>query len=99
LLGANRLPAKIIATTDQCEAINDADFVIWTIRHGGQVALHIDVDIPIKHWGRHDMISLLSDLFSRHPKYSQTEKVRMTCSSASAITRPRATPQQPIKTK
>jgi alpha-galactosidase len=45
----NQLPAKIIATTDQREAITDADYVICMIRHGGLEAFQLDIDIPLKY--------------------------------------------------
>ncbi|HXF60594.1 MAG TPA: alpha-glucosidase/alpha-galactosidase [Caldilineaceae bacterium] len=46
---ANNLPAQIIATTDQREAIRDADYVICTIRQGGLEAFQTDIDIPLKY--------------------------------------------------
>lgn len=45
----NKLPAKVIATTDQRHAITDADYIICTIRHGGLEAFQMDVDIPLKY--------------------------------------------------
>jgi alpha-galactosidase len=46
---ANHLPATITATTDQCAAIADADYVICTIRQGGLEAFQLDIDIPLKY--------------------------------------------------
>ncbi|MBN1287372.1 MAG: alpha-galactosidase [Anaerolineae bacterium] len=46
---ANRLPAHIIATLDQREAIAGADYVICTIRQGRLEAFTLDIDIPLKY--------------------------------------------------
>ena len=46
---ANNLPATILTTTDQREAIQDADYVICTIRQGGLAAFQTDIDIPLKY--------------------------------------------------
>lgn len=46
---ANHLPAQIVATTDQREAIRDADYIICTIRQGGLEAFQTDIDIPLKY--------------------------------------------------
>lgn len=46
---ANNLPARIIATTDQREAIRDSDYIICTIRQGGLEAFRLDVEIPLKY--------------------------------------------------
>lgn len=46
---ANELPATISTTTDQREAITDADYVISTIRQGGLAAFQTDIDIPLKY--------------------------------------------------
>jgi alpha-galactosidase len=46
---ANKLPAKITATTDRRDAIEDADYVICTIRQGGLEAFGTDIDIPLKY--------------------------------------------------
>jgi len=46
---ANNLPARIITTTDQREAITDADYVICMIRQGGLDAFQLDIDIPLKY--------------------------------------------------
>ncbi|RME59839.1 MAG: alpha-glucosidase/alpha-galactosidase, partial [Caldilineae bacterium] len=46
---ANGLPATITPTTDQREAITDADYVICMIRQGGLEAFQLDIDIPLKY--------------------------------------------------
>jgi alpha-galactosidase len=46
---ANKLPARIIATTDRRRAVADADYVICTIRQGGLEAFQLDIDIPLKY--------------------------------------------------
>lgn len=46
---ANKLPATIVPTTDQREAITDADYVISVIRQGGLEAFQLDIDIPLKY--------------------------------------------------
>ena len=46
---ANKLPAKIVATTDRRAAIADADYVICMIRQGGLEAFQTDIDIPLKY--------------------------------------------------
>jgi len=48
-IAANALPTQLIATTDRAEALDDADFVICTIRQGGLEAFHLDIDIPLKY--------------------------------------------------
>ena len=48
-VGANKLPAQIIATTDQREAVTGADFVIVTFRVGGLDAFQGDIDIPLRY--------------------------------------------------
>ncbi len=48
-IAANHLPAQIIATRDQREAISGADYVICTVRQGGLEAFQLDVDIPLKY--------------------------------------------------
>jgi alpha-galactosidase len=45
----NKLPAQIISTTNQREAIADADYVICMIRQGGLDAFSLDIDIPLKY--------------------------------------------------
>jgi alpha-galactosidase len=44
---ANDLPATITGTTNQQEAIADADYVICMIRQGGLDAFQLDIDIPL----------------------------------------------------
>jgi alpha-galactosidase len=46
---ANGLPATIVPTTNQREAITDADYVICLIRQGGLEAFALDIDIPLKY--------------------------------------------------
>src|SRR4029079_10629783 len=46
---ANKLAAKVVATTDRRAAIADADYVICTIRQGGLEAFQSDIDIPLKY--------------------------------------------------
>jgi alpha-galactosidase len=48
-IAANHLPARISATTDQREAIAEADYVLCTIRQGGLDAFQTDIDIPLKY--------------------------------------------------
>jgi alpha-galactosidase len=43
------LPAKIVPTTNQREAIKDADYVISTVRVGGLEAFPHDIEIPLKY--------------------------------------------------
>ena len=45
----NGLPAKVWATTDRREAIQDADFVVVMIQVGGVEAFGIDYEIPLKY--------------------------------------------------
>src|SRR5690606_11258218 len=45
----NKMPAQIVATTNQREAIADADYVICMIRQGGLEAFAYDIDIPLKY--------------------------------------------------
>ena len=45
----NKMPAQIVTTTDQREAIADADYVICMIRQGGLEAFAHDIDIPLKY--------------------------------------------------
>ena len=45
----NGLAAKIVATTDRRAAIQDADYIISTIRQGGLEAFATDIDIPLKY--------------------------------------------------
>ncbi|HEY4386229.1 MAG TPA: alpha-glucosidase/alpha-galactosidase [Ktedonobacteraceae bacterium] len=46
---ANKLPAKIITTTDRRAAIAESDYVISTIRQGGLAAFQTDIDIPLRY--------------------------------------------------
>ena len=46
---ANRLPARIEATTDTRRAVADADYVLCMIRQGGLQAFQTDIDIPLKY--------------------------------------------------
>lgn len=46
---ANKLPARIIPTTDRRKAIAGAEFVINTTRIGGLDAFKLDIDIPLKY--------------------------------------------------
>src|SRR5438067_3250881 len=48
-LEANKLPAKIVATTNRREALADSDYVICTIRQGGLEAFQTDIEIPLKY--------------------------------------------------
>jgi alpha-galactosidase len=48
-LEANKLPAKVIATTDRRAAIADCDYVVSMIRQGGLEAFELDIDIPLKY--------------------------------------------------
>ncbi len=48
-LAANRLPAKITATTDRRRALADADYVVSVVRVGGLEAFRMDIDIPLKY--------------------------------------------------
>ena len=48
-VAANGLPAQVIPTLDQREAITDSDYVICTIRQGGLAAFALDIDIPLKY--------------------------------------------------
>ena len=46
---ANRLPARIIATTDRRKALEDADYVFNVTRIGGLEGFKLDIDIPLKY--------------------------------------------------
>src|SRR6185436_399725 len=46
---ANKLPAKITATTDRRKAIEGCNYAISTIRQGGLEAFATDIDIPLKY--------------------------------------------------
>src|SRR5512132_1445085 len=40
---ANKLPAKVVATSDRRAALADADYIICTIRQGGLEAFQTDI--------------------------------------------------------
>ncbi|HDZ19755.1 hypothetical protein LCGC14_0016000 [marine sediment metagenome] len=46
---ANKLPTRIIATTDRRKALAGADYVINCTRIGGLEAFKLDIDIPLKY--------------------------------------------------
>ena len=46
---ANKLPAKVIATTNRRAAIEGSDYIICMIRQGGLEAFRLDIDIPLKY--------------------------------------------------
>ncbi|MEI6211730.1 MAG: alpha-glucosidase/alpha-galactosidase [bacterium] len=46
---ANRLPARIVSTTDRRRALTGADYIINTSRVGGLDAFALDIDIPLKY--------------------------------------------------
>ncbi|MEZ4713837.1 MAG: alpha-glucosidase/alpha-galactosidase [Caldilineaceae bacterium] len=48
-IDANKLPATVTTHTGQAESIEDADYVISTIRQGGLAAFQTDIDIPLKY--------------------------------------------------
>ncbi|HNY79605.1 MAG: alpha-galactosidase [Sedimentisphaerales bacterium] len=45
----NRLPAKVTATLNRCEALDGADYVINMIQIGGVEAFRMDYEIPLKY--------------------------------------------------
>ena len=45
----NGLPAQVVPTTSQREAIEGADYVVSTIRQGGLDAFKLDIEIPLKY--------------------------------------------------
>ena len=45
----NDLPAEVVATTDQKEALTGADYVISTVRVGGLESFAHDIEIPLKY--------------------------------------------------
>ncbi|MEH7081612.1 alpha-glucosidase/alpha-galactosidase [Neobacillus drentensis] len=49
MIQLNKLPAKIIATTDRKEALKGVDYVFCTVRVGGLEAFKHDIDIPLKY--------------------------------------------------
>ncbi|MEZ5277916.1 MAG: alpha-glucosidase/alpha-galactosidase [Opitutaceae bacterium] len=46
---ANRLPARVTATTNRRKALEGADYVLSMIRQGGLEAFQTDIDIPLKY--------------------------------------------------
>ncbi len=46
---ANKIPAKVLTTTNRRQALEGADFVLNTTRIGGLEAFQMDVDIPLKY--------------------------------------------------
>ena len=48
-IAANHLAATVRHTTDQVEALRDADYVITTFRVGGLEAFQGDIDIPLQY--------------------------------------------------
>lgn len=46
---ANKLPARITATTNRRQAVAEADYVVNTTRIGGLEAFQLDIDIPLKY--------------------------------------------------
>jgi alpha-galactosidase len=46
---ANRLPARIVSTTDRRAALAGADYVVNTARVGGLDAFRLDIDVPLKY--------------------------------------------------
>ena len=49
VIEANNLPAKVWVTTDQREAVRDADYVITTFQVGGIAGFESDYKIPLKY--------------------------------------------------
>ena len=45
----NRLPAKVLGTTDRREALRGVDYVFSTVRVGGLEAFAQDIEIPLKY--------------------------------------------------
>jgi len=45
----NKLPAKVIATTDRRKALAGADYVLCMVRQGGLEAFQSDIDIPLRY--------------------------------------------------
>jgi alpha-galactosidase len=48
-IAANKLPAKIEASTDRRAAIAESDYIVSMIRQGGLEAFQTDIDIPLKY--------------------------------------------------
>ncbi len=46
---ANRLPARVVSTTDRRRALAGADYIINTARVGGLEAFKLDIDIPLQY--------------------------------------------------
>ncbi len=46
---SNRLPARVLATTDRRRALEGADYVFNTTRIGGLEAFRLDVEIPLRY--------------------------------------------------
>ncbi len=46
---ANRLPARVIATTERRAALAGADYIFNTARVGGLEAFRLDIDIPLRY--------------------------------------------------
>ena len=49
MISDNKLPAKVIATTNRKAALDNADYVFCTVRVGGLEAFAHDIEIPLKH--------------------------------------------------
>ncbi|CAK4842171.1 unnamed protein product [Aphanomyces euteiches] len=49
MIEKNGLPATIVPTTNQREAVRDADYVLCTARVGGLEAYRYDIEIPLKY--------------------------------------------------
>ena len=49
VVSSNKLPAKIIATTDRRKALEGADYIFNTTRIGGLEAFATDIEIPLKY--------------------------------------------------
>jgi len=49
LIADNGLPARVVSTTDRRQAIQDADYVLSTVRVGGLEAFAHDIEIPLKY--------------------------------------------------
>lgn len=45
----NKLPAKLIATTDRRKALAGADYVLCMVRQGGLEAFQSDIDTPLRY--------------------------------------------------
>ncbi|HEY3231727.1 MAG TPA: alpha-glucosidase/alpha-galactosidase, partial [Roseiflexaceae bacterium] len=49
LIDGRKLDARVVATTDQREAVRGADYVVTTFQQGGLDAYKLDIDIPQKY--------------------------------------------------